>query len=152
MSFTSRGNEAQTVIRRKAETTIDMRFSTPDGVVIPKGAAVKLGSTEGTVELCASGTDECFGMVTVGTKSVYGDNDQVTVATDLMAEVYAEATEAIAVGDKVFSAGVSTDYPSYPKVSIAATGNFISGVALSAATGEGDVIRVGVYLSKQSKK
>lgn len=150
MGFTTVGGKTQTIIPRQEDYSIDVTFTATAGTSIPTGsmAKIKTGGVDGEIEIVSAVTDDAIGIVSVGTKSVYKDEQQVTIKTPFVAVIYAEAKVAIAYGDKVNQAGLSTDNPVQPLYDKVTAGDAYYGIALESG-GVGDTIAIGIL--RQSK-
>lgn len=129
------GGQTKRVFKHEESYSINIGF--PCAASIPAGAVVKLDST-GSASAFA-GTGFPLGYVTVAGKEA---GDIVTVSTNFVAVAYAEADGVIAVGNTVTSTGLNTG-DTKAKFKKSAEGNYITGIALTAAESGAEVL-VGI--------
>lgn len=107
---------------------------------LTKGQVVKMAA-DGTIEPIAATTDKPFGTLAVGAK----DGDYATVMTDFKAVLKSKADGDITVGAEVsVSSYDATNKNDNYKVS--AAGDFVTGIALTAAT-DTEYVEVGILRS-----
>lgn len=147
-SFTALGGNSKVIVSRQEDYSIDCSFFATGSTEIPAGSMVKIktGGADGEVEIVSAETDETLGIVSVGTKSIYENQQRVTVKTPFVAIVEGVADGAVAYGDKVGQSGLEEDgkTPKYKKVT---TGNYC-GIALTTG---GDTKSVVVGILRQFK-
>ena len=112
--------------------------------VVGTGVQVTLKRDGTGVTPVLYGTDKPLGIVVSGNRNTT-DRSQVTVQTKFSAVVRGYATQAMVVANEVAACGfdVTTGLTKYKK---AVQGDYIVGVALTVASGDGDTtLIVGVY-------
>ena len=137
------GTQTKRIIRLEESYSLNLGYT--GGAKMPKGTIVKLVAATDKVVAVAAVTDIPFGVLTVACK---GDGEQCTVTVPFVMQLEAVAGAAVARGARVAAQAmtaenVNVDMPM--RYITAAAGSYVSGIALTAAAADGDVITVGVY-------